>query len=134
MTRAGQDIEYKTIEMINKFCHYCQIKGEAPRRFKFILKKDIDFNYEIIVDIIYLDKKSVLHTVDATTTFQADRFLNNMSTKETWKALRQCWIDTYLGLLDIITHDVSTNFDFTEFHTEANILGITCHQISVEAH
>ncbi len=55
LTRAGHDIDHKAIEMINKFCHYCQIKGEAPRQFKFTLKKDIDFNYEIIVDIMYLD-------------------------------------------------------------------------------
>lgn len=30
LTRAGHDIEHQTIEMINKFCHYCQIKAEAP--------------------------------------------------------------------------------------------------------
>ena len=68
------------------------------------MKKDVDFNYEIIVDIIYLDEKPVLYAVDNTIAFQAGRFLNNMSAKETWEALRQCWIDTYLGLSDIITH------------------------------
>ena len=30
LTRAGHDIEHKNLEMINKFCHYCQIKGKAP--------------------------------------------------------------------------------------------------------
>lgn len=55
--------------MINKFCHYCQIKGEVLQRLKFILKKDIDFNYEIIVNVMYLDKKPVLHTVDAAIAF-----------------------------------------------------------------
>ena len=83
LTQAGHDIEHKNIEMINKFCHYCQIKGKAPQRFKFILKKDVDFNYKIIVDIMYLDGKPVLHAVDAATAFQAGRFLKNMSAKDT---------------------------------------------------
>ncbi len=33
-----------------------------------------------------------------------------------------------------MTHDASTNFDFMEFRAEAKMLGIICHQISVEAH
>ena len=74
--------------MINKFCHYCQIKGKSSRRFKFTLKKDVDFNYEIIVDVMYLDGKLVFHVVDVATAFQAGRFLNNMSAKDTWEALR----------------------------------------------
>ena len=134
LTRAGHDIEHKNIEMIHKFCHYCQIKGKAPRRFKFTLKKDVDFNYEIIVDVMYLDGKPVFHAVDAATVFRAGRFLKSMSAKDTWKALRQCWIDTYLDPPDIVTHDADTNFDSIEFRAEAKILGITYHQIPVEAH
>ena len=83
LTRASHNIEHKTIEIINKFCHYCQIKGEAPQRFKFTLKKDVDYKYKIIVDVMYLDGKPVFHAVDATTTFQAGQFLNNMSAKDT---------------------------------------------------
>ena len=29
LTRAGQDVKYKTFKMINKFCYYYQIKGKA---------------------------------------------------------------------------------------------------------
>ena len=69
--------------MINKFCHYYQIKSKAPRRFKLTLKKDIDFNYKIMVNVIYLDRKPIFHVVDAATAFQTGRFLNNMSAKKT---------------------------------------------------
>ena len=120
--------------MINKFCHYCQIKSKATRRFKFTLKKDVDFNYKIIVDVMYLDKKPVLYAVDATTDFQAGRFLNSMLAKDTWEALHQCWIYTYLGPPDIVTYDADINFDSMEFRAKAKILGITCHQISVKAY
>ena len=57
-----------------------------------------------------------------------------MSAKDAWEAPCQYWIDTYLGPPDIVTHDVGTNFDFMEFRTEAEILGITCHQIFVETY
>ena len=67
--------------MTNKFCHHCQIKGKAPRHFKFTLKKDVDFNYKIIIDVMYLDKKPISRAVDAATAFQAGRFLNSMSAK-----------------------------------------------------
>ena len=83
---------------------------------------------------MYLNEKSVLHAVDIATAFQAGQFLSNMSAKDTWEALRQCWIDTYLGPLDIVTHDASTNFNSMEFRAEVKILSIICHQIPVEAH
>ncbi len=71
MTQVGHDIEYKTIKMINKFYHYHQINGKAHRQLKFILKKNIDFHYKIIVDIIYLNRKPVLYAIDAATAFQS---------------------------------------------------------------
>ncbi len=67
---AGHDIENKAIKMIKKFCPYCQIKGEALRQFKFILKKDVDFNYGIIIDVMYLYEKLVLHAVEVATGFK----------------------------------------------------------------
>ena len=65
LTETDYDIEHKTIKIINKLCHYCQIKGKALQQFKFTLKKDIDFNYKIMMNIMYLDKKPVLHVVNA---------------------------------------------------------------------
>lgn len=120
--------------MINKFCHYCKIKSKVPQRFKFTVKKNINFNYKIIINIVYLDRKLVFHTVDTTTNFQAGRFLNNISAKDTWEARCQCWIDTYLGPLDIITHNADTNFDSIDFCTEVKMVGITCYQILIEAY
>jgi len=135
LTRAGHnDVERSAIKAINKFCHHCQVKGSAPKRFKFALRKDIDFNYEIIVDVMYLVKRPVLHVVDAATAFQAGRFLRSMSAKDAWEALRECWIDTYLGPPDVVTHDAGTNFDSAHFRAETKLLGITAHQIPVEAH
>ena len=120
--------------MINKFCHYCQTKGSAPQRFKFKIKDEIDFNHEIVVDVVSIGGRQALHVVDTATAFQAAKFLQSMSAKDTWEALKQCWIDTYLGPPDVVSHDTGTNFDSTEFRAEAKLAGITCHQVPVEAH
>lgn len=37
---------------------------------------------------MYLDGKSVLYTVDAATAIQVGQFLNDISAKKTWEALR----------------------------------------------
>jgi len=108
--------------------------GQAPRRFKFTLKDDHEFNYEILVDVMYLGGKPVLHIVDSSTAFQGARFLPSLSAKDTWEALRMLWIDAYQGPPDIITHDAGTNFASVEFRNEAKLLGIVCKQIPVEAH
>lgn len=128
------DVDASALEAISKFCHHCQLHSSAPQRFKFNLKDDVDFNYEIIVDIMYLLGLPVLHVVDLATSFQAGRFVASLSTKDAWEALRQCWIDTYLGPPDRIVHDAGTNFASTEFRSTARIMGITCKQVPTEAH
>ena len=66
---SHNDFEEKTLEEITKFCHHCQLHSSAPRRFKFTLKDDHHFNYEILVDVMYLSSKPVLHVVDSLTAF-----------------------------------------------------------------
>ncbi|KAK1917075.1 hypothetical protein P3342_001657 [Pyrenophora teres f. teres] len=124
----------RTLEEVTKFCHHCQLHSSAPRRFKFTLKDDHHFNYEILVDVMYLSGKPVLHVVDSSTAFQGAKFLSAISAKETWQALRMLWIDTYQGPPDIITHDAGTNFASAEFRAEAKIMGVTCKQVPTEAH
>lgn len=66
---SHNDFEEKTLKEITKFCHYCQLHSSALRRFKFTLKDDHHFNYEILVDVMYLSSKPVLHVVDSLTAF-----------------------------------------------------------------
>ena len=84
--------------------------------------------------MMYLDGKPVFYVVDAATGFQAARFIRNMLAKKTWDVLKKYWIDTYLGPLNIITYNAGTNFDSTEFRNKARLVGITCHQVPVEAY
>ena len=46
-----------------------------------MLKDNYNFNYQVIIDMLYLDKKPVLYAVDDATIFNAARFLKDMSAK-----------------------------------------------------
>ncbi|KAF2726476.1 hypothetical protein EJ04DRAFT_571234 [Polyplosphaeria fusca] len=52
LTNAGHEADISILEEIKKFCHFCQTYGPAPSRFKFSIKDDTHFNYEIIIDTI----------------------------------------------------------------------------------
>jgi hypothetical protein len=134
LTNAGHDVNSAALEQIAKFCHFCQSHGSAPQRFKFSIKDESYFNYEVIIDIVQISGKNVLHVIDADTSFQAATFLKSLSARDTWDALCKCWINTYQGPPDYIVHDPGTNFASEEFRTRARIVGAECRQMPVEAH
>jgi hypothetical protein len=134
LTEAGHTVNPTILEQIQKFCHFCQTYGSAPQRFKFSIKDDKHFNYEIIIDVVRIGNKDALHVIDADTSFQAAVFLKSMSARDTWEALCKCWINTYQGPPDYIVHDPGTNFAADEFQTRAKIVGAQCRQMPVEAH
>jgi hypothetical protein len=47
-------------------------------RFKFSLKDDYEFNYFVVIDIMYLDSKLVFYVIDVFISFQAASFLKDM--------------------------------------------------------
>ncbi|EED20844.1 hypothetical protein TSTA_080770 [Talaromyces stipitatus ATCC 10500] len=131
---SHDDVDHKSLAEIERYCHHCQMNRQAPRRFKFMLTNNQEFNFEIVVDVMYLDSEPVLHVVDSATSFQAAKFLKSLSTKDTWEAIHITWIDTYLGPPDVILHDAGTNFAANKFKVEAMMMGIQCHQMLVKAH
>lgn len=131
---AGHEVNTSILEEIQKFCHFCQSYDKAPQRFKFSIKDDSHFNYEIIIDVVRINNRNVLHVIDADTSFQAAVFLKSMSARDTWDALCKCWINTYQGPPDCIVHDPGTNFASEDFRNRAKIVGAECKQMPVEAH
>jgi hypothetical protein len=107
---------------------------KSPGRFKFTLKDDHEFNYSVIIDVLHLDEKPVLQVVDSSTSFQAARFLKDMSAKTAWDTLQICWIDTYQGPPDYIIHDAGKNFASTEFRQHARSMAVQTKEVPVEAH
>jgi hypothetical protein len=65
LERAGHNVDIKAIEHLTKFCHQCQMHSKSPGRFKFTLKDDHEFNYSVVIDVLYIDGKPVLQVVDS---------------------------------------------------------------------
>jgi hypothetical protein len=74
LNEAGHtDVDKNAIGQLTKFCHYCQKYSRSPGRFRFTLRDDVHFNFNIIVDIMYISGAPLLHVVDESTRFQAGR-------------------------------------------------------------
>ena len=50
----GHVIELQVLQYLTKYYEQCQKQVLSPNRFAFTLKDDLDFNYNVIVDIIYI--------------------------------------------------------------------------------
>ena len=137
LSKSGHSFDREAITRLDEVCAQCQKHGKAPGRFKFSLKdEDIQFNYTVIIDIMYIGEPAapVLHVVDEATSFQAARFLREISANHVWDALRLCWIDAYLGPPDMIIHDAGTQFTSKEFVAKATAMAITTDCVPIEAH
>jgi len=76
----------------------------------------MNFNAELIVNIMYINKKSVLHIINSVIAFQAAKFLHNIEATTVWKALQLCWLNIYTDSSDIIIYNASTNFTAKKFY------------------
>lgn len=74
-------IEFYVLEHQTKYYEHCQKYEQSPNQFSFIIIDDIEFNYNIIVDILYIERKPVLYLVDKVTCFHIERWLKDISAK-----------------------------------------------------
>jgi hypothetical protein len=80
--RFDHEVKKSVIEKLTKFCISCQKYVKFFERFKFTLKNEnVNFNYSIIVDVMYIENSLILHVVDETTRFQIAKWLQNISAK-----------------------------------------------------
>jgi hypothetical protein len=89
LKRAGHEDHREAFIVIEKFCHYCQMKSPKPRRFKFTFRDDCEFNHKIFVNVLYLIFLPVLQVVDQATSFQRARFLPLITAHNTWQTLKE---------------------------------------------
>ena len=61
------DVDKKAINYLTKYCSFCQKYRCSLGRFKFTLYKDLDFNYLVYIDIIYINSSPVLYIIDEVT-------------------------------------------------------------------
>jgi hypothetical protein len=69
LANVGYLTEIAALEAIFKFCYFCQLNVDAFKWFKFTLKDDVNFNYKLLVDVMYLKGRLTLYVVDSATFF-----------------------------------------------------------------
>jgi hypothetical protein len=70
LERSDHDVKKSIIERLTKFCIFCQKYAKSSEQMKFTLKDEVNFNYSVIVDVMYIDNSLILHVVDDATRFQ----------------------------------------------------------------
>jgi hypothetical protein len=135
LARAGyENVNESVMVKIGKYCHQCQMHGSTPGRFRFTIRNDVNFNYRLVVDVMYINGKLVLYAINEAILFQVARFLANMQARTTWNIFKAMWIDTYVGPPDIMVTDAGKNFKSSEFVANARILVIEIEEVPIEAH
>ncbi len=88
LTRSDHIVESRAIDQLNKYCHHCQVHEKSLERFSFFIRDaDIEFNFHILMNILYIEikleseNKSMLHIVDEATRFQIERWFRNVSAR-----------------------------------------------------
>jgi hypothetical protein len=82
LKRAGYDnINTYTIKHLTKFCKQCQLHAKSLGRFKFTIKDNCNFNYLVIVNILYLNRRLIIQAINKAIAFNAARFLKDISAK-----------------------------------------------------
>jgi hypothetical protein len=94
----------------------------------------MDFNYRLMVNVMYINGKPILHAVNEATSFQAAKFLTNLQAKTTWDTLRAMWVDIYAGSSNVIITDAGKSFVRAEFVANARIMAIEVEEVPVEAY
>lgn len=88
----------------------CQLFASRPRRFKINFRDDAQHNSTIYGDLLWINKKTVLHVVKEASRCQSARWIPSVTAEKIWQALHLYWIDVYIGPLDVVAHDAGKNF------------------------
>ncbi len=62
-----EDVQKEILQKISRFCHHYQSYNPASQHFKFTIKDECHFNYEIVIDIVQLRDHKTLHVIDIVT-------------------------------------------------------------------
>ena len=67
--RIDHDVDSHVFYQLIKYCEQYQRHNRFSKRFVFIIKNDVDFNFNLIVDIFYINNKSVFYVINKTIHF-----------------------------------------------------------------
>lgn len=123
------------LEQIGKACETCQVFSAQPQRFRVSLPPNkIVFNKTVAMDLMWLDKKAVLHVVDTHTHFNSAAFLRGHTVEDVWNAFLKCWATIYVGFPEKIKVDQGSCFTSLRWEKLSTDVGTIMEYSGVESH
>ncbi|CDF33317.1 unnamed protein product [Chondrus crispus] len=123
------------LEDVTARCDVCQRLSRAPSRFRVSLPhKDIVFNRILCVDIMFLDKKVVLHCVDKDTKFNSAAFISDQTVDTLWSTYQKIWSLPYAGHPEHMHADQGPQFESRRWEGLCHLAGIELTLSGVEEH
>ena len=77
----NHEFEIKALKHFIKYCEHCQKHGKSFDKFNFIIKNNVNFNYNIIINILYINNKSIFHIINDAIRFQIEQWLRKIFAK-----------------------------------------------------
>eukprot|EP00170_Pyropia_yezoensis_P001808 contig_7710_g1812 len=120
---------------LTKHCDICQRLARQPGRFRVTLPPDdVVFNRTVLLDVMYLDRRPLLHIIDKVTLFSAACFLNGETVEAVWQAYLDSWVCRYIGHAEAIHIHAAPQFRSAAWQALAQSAGTRLINAGVESH
>lgn len=94
---ANYDV-YSTIFKVQNTYDVCKRNTNESHRYRVsLLATEFVFNWIVSMELMKLDKLTVLHGVDRNTKIGTARFLRDEISAEVWEAFMEMWVKYYVG-------------------------------------
>lgn len=125
----------KELQEVQSNCDVCQREADEPQRFRVSMPNDdVVFNRVVSLDLMKINRRTVLHAVDRDTKFSAACFTNGESTIDIWEAFLSIWVERYIGYPAILALDQGPQFTSREWESLMKDADIKPHHSGVESH
>ena len=126
---------HKLLSEITKSCKTCQTFSAPPQRFTVSLPpSEIYFNRQVALDLMWIERRAVLHVVDTETHFNAAVFLKKQTVEGVWDAFVSCWAAIYIGFPEKLRVDQGSAFTSVRWTRLCDMVGTEIQLSGVEAH
>lgn len=122
------------LQDITQSCKGCLLYSKQPNRCRAVLPDRCIFNFDVAIDVMYIQNHPVLHIVCRQTHFSIAALLPRMDSFTIWTVFMQTWVIPYLGVPFNLWVDQAKSFLSVQFTALANALGCNLIPIPVEAH
>lgn len=126
---------HEQLERLTESCDVCQRLAKAPGRFRVALPPgDVVFNRTILIDLMYLDGRSLMHVVDRDTLYSAASFCRGETTEDLWRQFLMTWAHPYVGHPQVMHTDQAPQFKSPAWRALTETAGTTLVLSGIESH